>query len=155
MSTRKHKILLLGVDGFNASNETATLTSCPWEKLKEAPNPRDYDSVVVVCFIDEPEAIDWSHLPVILNPEIVRNVLFHGGQFIILGNPTFKISGTGGYATTTVTSPFLAWTGLTFVWQEGGGDTVHYKTKKRCQAFSAFCRRILTIITRHENLEQH
>lgn len=140
MSTRKHKILLLGVDGFNASNETATLVSCSWEKLEAAPNLRDFDSVVVACFADDPEEIDWSYLPEILNPEVVRNVLFHGGQFIVLGNPIFNISGPGGYSHRTNTLPFLTWTGISFDWQVGCGDTVHYESDRDTLKYEAYLR---------------
>lgn len=134
MALRKYKILVLGADGFNANNEWAKVVSCTWGNLEQAPNPRDFDTVIVSCFVKDPEAINWDALPNLLNPEAVRNILFHDGRIIVAGDPRFSVNGSSLHSG----NKFLEWTGLRFSWHDSGGDTVHVRQGKEFEKYSAY-----------------
>jgi hypothetical protein len=127
MPSRKRKILLIGSIGFNASNESASVSCVPWEKIGSSPNLRDYDAVVLNLLgldAERRDLVDWSAFSSVVSFPVARDVLQNHGKIIVLGDPRFTIKLSSKKEGEDTELPFLFWSGLECTWDNSNGDTV-------------------------------
>jgi hypothetical protein len=145
---RKEKILLIGSDGFDATNEDAIISCFSWDQLESSINLRDFDTIVVnLLGLSEEtrQRIDWSRFEAIVNFAITRNVLQNNGKILIVGDPRFSLEIQGQNdqgKSAKVTQPFLFWTGLRCGWDNSAGDTVEFRDTYNNQAYSEYVKRL-------------
>ena len=145
---RKKKILLIGGDGFDATNEDAIISCFSWTRLQSTINLRDFDTIVInLLELNERirQQINWSLFDDIVNFTVARDVLQNNGRILIVGDPRFKfeieIKNDQGKPE-RVTRPFLFWTGLRCSWDNSAGDTVEFRDTYNNQAYSEYVKRL-------------
>ena len=104
-------------------NNSHQLDCCAWPNIANAPNPRDFDIVVLNLLDLNPASCEWEAFHKLLNPKAARDVLFNKGAIIIVGDPRFCIPYTSQHGATGQV-PFLTWTGINFDWDDQTGDTM-------------------------------
>lgn len=136
MSSRKHKILLIGSDGFNASNESAVVTCISWKAINNSLNLRDFDTIVLNLLAHEKEPFDSTALSGFcskVNFSVANDVLHNQGKIIVLGDPRFAVKRREDslyHESKESEVPFLYWTGLNLTWEDSTGDTVVFDKNK-------------------------
>jgi hypothetical protein len=122
MSSDAKKILLIGAKGYDRDKEGLRLKCIPWDKLSVITNVRDYD-VLIINLLNiktdaERKTVDWVKFNSILNFKAAADILIHGGEIIVLGDPRFDILDP------LLQTEFLDWTGAKFNWDNQPGDTI-------------------------------
>ena len=129
---RKKKILLIGSDGFDATNESTALSCVPWEKLAPSINIRDHDVVVFNLLplgASRPPKVDWKVFRSVMDFFVAREVLQNGGAIVLVGDPRFDLPLSPDddirMHAEAARLPFLFWSGLKCSWDPSVGDTLH------------------------------
>lgn len=141
MFARKHKILLIGATGYNCSNTSHQLDCCAWPHIANAPNPRDFDMVVLNLLDLHPTSCEWEAFHTLFNPKAARDVLFNKGTIIIVGDPRFRIPYSSQHGATGQV-PFLTWTGINFDWDDQTGDTMDVSQERNHQRYQEYFKRL-------------
>ncbi|MFZ0455493.1 MAG: hypothetical protein WAM24_17240 [Ignavibacteriaceae bacterium] len=122
---RKHKIIILGSNGYQQTSEDVNVDCYSWEKLIKIKNIRDFDTIIINLLpIKESsikEKIDWEFFLKTFDFSSCYEILSNNGEIIIIGDPRFEIK-----LTEDLKIPFLFWTGLIFKWDSQPGDTQHF-----------------------------
>lgn len=120
---RLHKIAIVGARGLNTQTSEARLRWFNWNQLSNISNLSDYDTVVLsLLTMSDKTTIDWKAFHDLFNPCSVRDILEHAGRIIVVGDPRFSVA-SHSPVKLNFSEPFLAWTGLTFHWDDRGGDS--------------------------------
>lgn len=126
MKQRRSKIILLGAEGYHLTDEKVTVECIPWHQISNLENVRDYDVVILnlLGLKDKVirDEIRWRAFCEQLSFEATMDIICHGGAIIVIGDPRLRTTITD--ARTGYPRPFLSWTGRTFKWDDGPGDTV-------------------------------
>jgi hypothetical protein len=122
---RPTKIAVIGATGFDHSSPEARVECFSWNRIRKVSNLADYDTVVLdLLSLDYTERLDSAAFREVLDVRIAHKVLTKSPSAIfVLGDPRFTIEaepeGHRRYG-----QPFLAWTGIEFIWDDRPGDTV-------------------------------
>ena len=122
MSSDAKKILLIGAKGYDRDKEGLRLKCVSWDKLSSIRNVRDYDVLVInllsIKTTAERNKVDWKVFSKLLDFRAASDILNHGGEIIVLGDPRFNILDP------ILDTEFLDWTGAKLVWDNQPGDTI-------------------------------
>lgn len=127
MAERKHKVLLIGITGYQRIRKDLRVDCCDWAKVSGIKNIRDFDMIILdlltLASAKSRAAISWNDLFKRLDFTAAMDVLVNGGTFIVIGDPRFRVKlSRKGKEEAEV--PFLHWTGIKFTWDSEPGDTV-------------------------------
>lgn len=128
--SRKHKIIILGCDGYQRDTEEILVDCFSWDTIAKIKNIRDYDTLIVnlLSLPSTPLPLDgdkvFDHLNIVSTLEIVQN----GGDIIVVGDPRFEVEVKDTEnKDKKIKRSFLCWTGIDFRWDESPGDTISFK----------------------------
>jgi hypothetical protein len=131
---RPRKVIIIGSTGYKQANSRIKVECYLWGKIEKIVNIRDYDTVILnlLSLSDKKvrSTINWESFDSTLNIITSYEILSHGGEIIIVGDPRFRIprhqtTDMRGKETFKET-PFLLWTGFKFHWDKDPGDTVSF-----------------------------
>jgi hypothetical protein len=120
------RILLIGWEGLATGSDDVVLKCVPWPNVSGLPNVSDFEAVLLNVFEKPPDTTDWLAFAQALSIRTAADVLRHGGEIIVLGDPRFNITwpsqmpGFPKYQS----EPFLKWSGLIFEWDNRAGNTL-------------------------------
>lgn len=134
MSNMQRKIMLIGVTGYNQSNDEIRIDCFEWREIQKIKNIKDYDVLILnLLKLDTEEVrkrIKWKHFISILNFEITRDIILNNGMIIVIGDPRFTIidetarkDGGSKQIIASKIVDFLDWSGLVFFWDNRPGTT--------------------------------
>lgn len=141
MSKIKRKILLIGANGYNASNDEQTLRSVNWT-VGNFPNPKDFDIVIISLLDLDLTEVNWRNFHEAFNHRATRDILYNRGQIIVIGDPRFGIPPVNDNGISGIVFPFLDWTGLDFQWDSYTGDTMIFSSEKRHERYREFSKHV-------------
>jgi len=147
---RPRKVIIIGSKGYEQTNSKIKVECYLWEKIEKIINIRDYDTVILnLLSISDKKVrskIDWEKFDSILNIITSCEILLHGGEIIVVGDPRFQIP---RHYTTDMKgeriskkTPFLQWTGFEFYWDSDPGDTVSFADDYRHRKFAPYMRNL-------------
>lgn len=126
MGGRKQRLLIIGLSGVKGSKDDLEIKSYSWDKLDRVPAVRDFDWVMLhVAAIADHNSVDWNLFFRLFDPFSTKDVIVHGGRFIVTGCPVFNCPLSGDNS-----RPFLFWTGLDFTWNETPGESVEISSDR-------------------------
>lgn len=120
--SRPRKILVVGASSFQRKDDEVVLQSVDWIDISRVSNLRDYDIVVLNVANPTSVQVSWRRLETLLDPSTLEEILRPDGMVVVVGDPRFSIpdiSSEHGEET-----PFLAWSGLDFHWDDAPGSTL-------------------------------
>lgn len=139
MASRKRKVILLGVKGFQRTTEGVQVDCFLWSQLGKIKNIRDYDTVILdllsLVAEEDRNAVTWSKFFSLLDFHGAVDILQNGGTILVIGDPRFqtplasppKKDKKKEEADEYLCIPFLQWSGVKFVWDSEPGDTVIFE----------------------------
>lgn len=134
MRSRKRKIVLLGAEGYERAGEGSRVECFSWAKINKIKNLRDYDTLIInlLCLENEEirKKVSWASFFNLLGFDDARDILRHGGEIIVVGDPRFRVRvelrNGESKEKGEEEQEFLSWTGITYQWDCEPGDTVHF-----------------------------
>jgi hypothetical protein len=140
---RQKKIALIGTQGYERQSDDLRVDCYLWERLVDITNLRDYDIVILnLLSIKQPEHIDWSRFSNNLNVSVMREILQPGGKIVVIGDPRFSITKKSPTDQKNIEESFLAWTGVTYRWDDLPGDTVIFNNDWEHRSYEEYLKNL-------------
>jgi len=147
MAERERKIILIGSKGYERAKDGVRVDCREWSDIEKIKNIRDYDTIVLnIIKLKEEGArtkIEWKTFTEIFNFNNAIDVLLHGGEIIIIGDPRFEIAWSKDIDAEKLPDkvekvPFLDWTGINFLWDSAPGDTIQFQNDYRHKEYEEY-----------------
>jgi hypothetical protein len=143
--SRPRKVVVIGAKGYEMSTSDVRVDCFSWELIKNVTNLRDYDTVVInlLGIIDETSRnqVPWNDVVSVLNVCTALEILQHGGEIIVAGDPRFTVR-LEDHKDLYKDMPFLHWTGIEFQWDDAPGDTIVFSNDYRHRNFENYMKKL-------------
>lgn len=127
---------------LNIKNEDIIIQSCDLSVIASIPNPRDFDVTIFNLLNCDPSKIAWDEFTTKFNPNGTRDILFHGGMIIVIGDPRIQIPAHKKAGSRVDSSTFLAWTGIDFTWDNQEGNTITITDSGKINKYAGYLKLI-------------
>lgn len=148
MASRPSKVILIGAKGYESNQEDLCVECFSWPEIANIRNIRDYDTIVfnLLPFGNQEtlSSVPWLEFLKILNFRSATEVLFNGGEIIVVGDPRFNLPiGIPREETKSPPNiPFLAWTAIDFLWDSEPGDTISFEDDYEHRQYKEYIRNL-------------
>ena len=132
MANRQRKIILIGAKGYQRSKDGIKIDCFEWKNINKIRNIKDYDTVILnllkLKMKKDRENVSWEDFLSVLNFESARDILYHDGSIIVIGDPRFTIiDRTKERKSKQIHEGdivyFLDWSLINFYWDNKPGNT--------------------------------
>jgi|SRR6516165_6180650 hypothetical protein len=90
---RPRKIMVIGARGYKVRTSDHRVDSCAWDNLRNVPNLRDYDAVILnLLSSDAYSNAAWDLFQQKLDIDVAVSILRPDGRIVVLGDPRVAIS---------------------------------------------------------------